>query len=252
VFKAIIGSINPVSDAIRYARKVMPEGKIELRSIINIDPAERFIAPPDLIARMSKGVPIRFSHTLEQHLNFLERRELERDSIISTMPMMTLMHVLKYDGPQPDFRWLNGGTMKFIIDDCDLFATLYFPFEEDIFYRISITGNQVIGESVNPSLFMEVPEPHSLLKHFGLEKVRHSHVAYKPQAYAKINNLSEEDRAKADRFMMWASVEHGIYSLGRFATWRAGLLLDDLVKDVNRIEGWITQGSYKMRKEMQS
>jgi hypothetical protein len=34
---------------------------------------------------------------------------------------------------------------------------------------------------------------------------------------------------------MWATEKFNIYSLGRFATWKPGLLLDDIVGDVNVI-----------------
>ena len=36
-------------------------------------------------------------------------------------------------------------------------------------------------------------------------------------------------------FIVRATKDFGIYSLGRFATWRPGLLLDDCVKDIRVI-----------------
>lgn len=57
----------------------------------------------------------------------------------------------------------------------------------------------------------------------------------KKQTYAKI--LPIEEGLRKD-FIYWATKEHDVYSLGRFATWRPGLLLDDLVKDIQKIEKW--------------
>jgi hypothetical protein len=53
----------------------------------------------------------------------------------------------------------------------------------------------------------------------------------KQQQFAKINEVPKDVRQK---FILWAS-ERGVYSLGRFATWRPGLLLDDIVNDVRVI-----------------
>jgi hypothetical protein len=62
-----------------------------------------------------------------------------------------------------------------------------------------------------------------------------------PQSYAKIAPMDETLRRN---FIYWASTVTGrAYQLGRFATWRPRLLLDDLVHDVRLIEGWATSPS---------
>ncbi len=48
--------------------------------------------------------------------------------------------------------------------------------------------------------------------------------------------------------MMWATDNFNIYSLGRFATWRPGLLLDDLVNDIRVIQKIADHGNYDHRK----
>jgi len=70
----------------------------------------------------------------------------------------------------------------------------------------------------------------------------------KLQQYSKINYLTDADRHSAEIFQMWATINHNIFSLGRFATWRAGLLLDDLVSDVAKIANWIERGTFAMMK----
>ena len=64
------------------------------------------------------------------------------------------------------------------------------------------------------------------------------------QKYAKIQPIDETARKQ---FLAWATDNFNIFSLGRFATWRPGLLLDDLVQDVQRIEKWAFADRYSMR-----
>jgi hypothetical protein len=47
--------------------------------------------------------------------------------------------------------------------------------------------------------------------------------------------------------MAWATDNYNIFSLGRFATWRPGLQMDDLVQDVRKIEGWFSN-RYELQK----
>ena len=54
--------------------------------------------------------------------------------------------------------------------------------------------------------------------------------------------LSRIDEELRKDFIYWATDKHNIFSLGRFATWRPGLLLDDLVKDIRLIDKWIDRG----------
>ena len=67
----------------------------------------------------------------------------------------------------------------------------------------------------------------------------------KEQKYAKILPIDNRERK---RFIAWATDTHNIYSLGRFATWRPGLLLDDLVHDVRVIQRIVEHGPYDHRK----
>ena len=54
--------------------------------------------------------------------------------------------------------------------------------------------------------------------------------------------LPIDDRVRKS-FIMELTDEHNVYSLGRFATWRPGMLLDDLPKDVAVISGMIEGGT---------
>ncbi|MCI0527575.1 MAG: hypothetical protein L0Y56_09050, partial [Nitrospira sp.] len=70
----------------------------------------------------------------------------------------------------------------------------------------------------------------------GLEHKLLNNIKATGQSYSKI--LPTDNDARRE-FMHWATKNHNVYSLGRFATWRPGLLLDDLVQDVRLISKWI-------------
>ena len=74
-------------------------------------------------------------------------------------------------------------------------------------------------------------------------------IEWSESQYQKIAPIPERDRQE---ILMHLTQEHNIYSLGRFATWRPGLLLDDIVQDVRRIQSMINGDSsliYNRRKQ---
>jgi hypothetical protein len=78
-----------------------------------------------------------------------------------------------------------------------------------------------------------------LYNHLGIQTKNVSELTASYQNYFKIIEINDAERKK---FLRWASVHHNVYSLGRYATWRPKLLLDDLVNDVRKIENWIQGG----------
>lgn len=244
VFKSC-DEADPVKAAIRYAHKVT--GRYEVRSLIDLSPADRFIAPPDLVSQMSAGVDIRFDH----HVDARDFRG-ENAPLISTMPMMALMDALEYPGLRPEFLSVPGWTVNTTIAECDMFVTRYLSDPRCEPYRISVTGDQLIiegaGETNNPSGADMVAIKAAQTMGIDPNALRSAELHQSP--YAKIGRLSAEDRRRANDFMFWATQEHNIYSLGRFATWRAGLLLDDLVNDIIKIEGWMTGSNYDIKRSI--
>jgi hypothetical protein len=59
-------------------------------------------------------------------------------------------------------------------------------------------------------------------------------------AVQKYGKLSPIDEQKRRAFILAMTDQYRVYSLGRFATWRQ-ILLDDVVKDVQVIEGYMTE-----------
>jgi hypothetical protein len=109
------------------------------------------------------------------------------------------------------------------------------------FSRISITGSHLIVEIPQLDGSFEVDSlawAHMAASLLGIDPERITNVRSIRQTYVKILPIDDGLRRE---FIYWATKEFNIYSLGRFAVWRPGLLLDDLVKDVRLIEGWITR-----------
>jgi len=227
---------NPIADAMAYSRKT--NGTATMRSVLTAspEPQERFIAPPDLLRQMAEliGSPVEFG----QDYPFWAFRDRP---IISTIPMPMLMSILGYEFDPTDFNSRAGTNVIVSLEDCDAYCSLYVSDPTFPAARISITGNQLVAECYNGwKPVDEFKFAEQCAAKMGLHTSQISRVEVKQQKYAKILPMPEDKRR---RFVMWASEEHGIYSLGRFATWRPGLLLDDVVNDVRVIQRLIENRS---------
>lgn len=257
VMKAVVPfSGNPVGDALSYSIKT--NGNATLRSSISAQGKieQRFIAPSDLIDRMQKKVvaPIKLKTTFKA-------KKTDDKKTISTIPMPLLMQLLGYDH-KIDFGYVAGYTIQVDLKSTDVCATVYFPNPEIKPYRASITGNRLIVEYAEPNFTSDRIEAEvtelarhpkkiadellNVLPHMGL-KVRHASGVpeVRLQKYAKIRPIDDGARK---RFILWASEHHNIYSLGRFATWRPSLLLDDVVNDVRVIQKIANGTNYEGKK----
>lgn len=239
VVKHIDESRNPISDANSYSLKVT--GKATGRSILNTEPSERFIAPPDLVSRLSHRASIKLGSKLGQE-DLLELN----GPIISTIPIYVLASLLGYE---LEFKpsYVSGWNVSLQLpSDYSAYCTMYFPYGYENYYRASITGNVMIVEGVG-----ELPKNSSmiekwlivLLYKFGLEAWKGDlNWSIHESLYQKIGDPTPAEAEMAKRFVLWATEEYGIYSLGRFATWRPKLMLDDVVGDVQVIK-WLVDSS---------
>ena len=272
VIKTVESFQNPVADSLAYSLKCT--GRAEMRSILSADakPVSRFIAPENLVSIMEErfksrafDCAINYDRTLNQTMI----AELaERGPIISTIPMPALMNIMGYWDGRYDSRpenkrhpiWegkrIHGFTINCHVARCDAFATVYFPDPSDPYSRISITGDLLTIEFPCPDMSdMEIKdrmgnyEKHKAqlcldaLNMMGLSATRilyEEGINIKFQPYAKILPI---DDALRKEFIVWASANHRVFSLGRFATWRPGLLLDDLIQDVRIIRNLYSGGS---------
>jgi hypothetical protein len=208
----------------QYSLKVT--GKITDRSIWNLETEDRYIAPSDFSIKLANGCNILFGK------KYMGPSTLPNDSgpVISTMPMPILMKYLKWqDIPNFEFKPIWVVTAE--IAHCHINQTIYFPQPDIPEYRASIVGSHLIIELVTPveDIWGKVTE---VIDFFGLEKASVGNALMRKQLYGKMIAIDDQLRKE---FMHYATAEFGVYSLGRFATWRP-ILLDDVVDDLAVIE----------------
>jgi hypothetical protein len=220
---------NIVADSLSYSKKTT--GKyLSNRSIIaGTVQSERYIAPQNLIEQMAENVPISYmtEWTPKVHAQIPV-------PVISTIPMPQLMNILGYED-KGFFSSVPGWIFTGRILNCDAYVSVLYPGPE-VYSRATITGDQIIVEFPNLGEIPDTIDLANVYNSLGLYDCVVLDAGFKKQPYFKITEIDESERKK---FMRWATVHHGIYSLGRYATWRPKLLLDDLVHDVRTIEGWI-------------
>jgi hypothetical protein len=239
VLKAIQPWRNPVADALSYSYKT--NGTSTLRSVTsaNGELVRRYIAPPDLIQCMVNCV----SSKIEVNTDVDPKRV--DGPCISTMPMPMLMELLGWRD-KVEFRHIKGTNIHIHIDDMDAYCSLYVPDPAYPFSRISITGSEVVVEAHGPIQESPMVYTKAIAKLLGVDRARMGDPVFHSQPYSKILPIDDHVRK---RFMLWATEKHNVYSLGRFATWRPGLLLDDVVNDVRVIHRMIHSGTtYEGRK----
>jgi hypothetical protein len=258
MMKAVHEWRNPVADSLAYSLKC--NGTATLRSIMSAgsEVHNRFIGPNDLIYQMSERVNGDITYDYRIDLNKIKKFD---GPIISTIPMPILMRTLGYEN-RPDFRFINGFNVNCELEGVEAYVTVYVPDPIETFNRVSLTGNRMTVEVSLPNLTIEDVEQymerlqHSASEHkafikdalffLGIDGAKVLSEKWSVQRYSKILPIDEKERRN---FIMWASANHNIYSLGRFATWRPGLLMDDVVNDVRVIRKIIQNGNYEHSKK---
>lgn len=221
-----------LADINRYSLKVT--GQVMPRSAMNLAPADRWIAPDDFCERLAKGIDIQFGTRFDgASLNDAT------SFVISTMPMPLLMDIIGMKDNRPSFEYRDITTVTVDLGPkVDVHQTMYFPHHEMPWYRVSITGNKMIIEGIGHlSPIRNALDLSDLLEWFGLAGLNFDAFKmyqYRVEKYQQYGKLIPGDEALRRHFILHASSQLQVYSLGRFATWRQ-LLLDDLVKDVHWI-----------------
>ena len=244
VRKALVNQMEEVTDRVTIAdmnaySALVTDGVYE-RSIANLASGERYIAPNDFVIRLANGLNIEYAINASCHNTVSE-------PIISTLPMPELMKMLEYQNDL-SFQSRTIWTINCYIRNCDVFQTLYLPhggLREIAPYRASITGNKLTLEFnqepiIDPGFYV-IDILNTLKIPCGFEQV-----TVKRQPYGKLIPIDDVER-KA--FIVWATDNFNIYSLGRFATWRKELLLDDVLDDIHHISTFIQyRSTYERRK----
>lgn len=253
VLKAVKGrgglrSVSTIRDANLYSLKVT--GAVSARSVLDLDPCDRFIAEPDFLPALARDTALAFDRELTG-LDLHELKGQTEDCIISTIPMPTLMAIAGWPSP-PEFEYRPIWSVTASVREprLDVYQTIYYPEPEVPYYRASITGNRIIIEFFTDPApegnFDVVDEAFSaVLRDFGLPmNVKADLSPPKRQEFGKLLPIDEKARQE---FILAMTDEFNVYSVGRFATWRQ-ILLDDVVNDVRVVERMITQRSHYARR----
>lgn len=226
-------------DANQYSMKVI-HGYRD-RSIHSLETVTRYVAPDDFHAQLLDRVieKVHFSTPVrelnEQRVNDCFRHGAP---IISTMPLNKMAALLGIQA-QGDFTFDAIHVERFLVRDCDVHQTIYFPDPELSAYRATLTGASLIIESV--SKLMEFDQD-DVLEAFGLRELDVTWIGGSVQGYGKIKTI---DAARRKKMLFDITMKARVYSLGRFACWR-NILLDDVYEDLFKIRSMINMNDYDL------
>jgi len=206
------------------------------RSIWNLDPVTRYIAPEDLYSQMIESVGRRIAWGTKADFP-----SSNSEPIVSTAPLPLtaaacgITHTLTFKR-SPIF------VQRFRLPRVSVHQTIYFPDPETTLYRASITGSLLILEHAAAAVDYPAPCDTDTLdlamEAFGLRLDSVEALPSARQEYGKILPVNDSLR-KGILFRL--THDHRIYSLGRFATWK-NLLLDDVVDDIAVIKRLMRSG----------
>ena len=171
-------------------------------------------------------------------VSFEMLREMKRP-IISTLPIMVLSKLIGLFFDVGKKKLSSIYVYRYKIDDCEMYSTLYYPDLSLNIYRASITGDVLSVESIDSALSQD--EFCEVLESFGVHNEYVTRLSSYHQEYGKLIDIDESVK---ENFIVDATINHGIYSLGRFAVWR-NILLDDVLKDIYKIREMMNKGHYE-------
>lgn len=228
-----------ISLANAYSQKCL--GSIQGdRSIWNIEPVKRFIAPESFYDELLEVVGSRIS--------WASPFDFDRPAI-STAPLDVTLSVLEPE-ERVEFKRAPIQVQRFRLQNCDVHQTVYFPTDEHTMYRASITGSMLIVEHASAAAPTAGEQYHlwmsDLCVAFNLFPGDLEPLSAAKQSYGKIAPIPDSERK---RLLFQLTQRHQIYSLGRFATWR-NILLDDVVDDIAVIKRLMRVGAYDNHKAL--
>jgi len=238
VHKAIYfeGAFRPIDPRLAnlYAAKCL--GSVTDRSIWDLAPVDRWIAPEDFYERLvdARQHQIKWGTPFGERLAFFGGADL-----ISTIPlsMMALMALLTEELPatMPEFKSKPITVTRWRAEETSVHQTIYFPGgDAEGTYRVSITGDLVIQESIARCARMDRV---AIEEAFGLPGGALKLIDETDQSLGKIAPIDNSIRKE---LIYKLTTQARVYSVGRFATWR-NILLDDVLNDLRVVKGMIEQ-----------
>jgi len=216
-----------------YSRKVT--GIITARSIFDTASAIRYIPPKDFIHQLKKRCSIKYNSPFD--ITDFEAIYCN-EPVISTIPIFKNAAIfgLKLDGLcHSDPIYVN----RFFIPKCNSYCTIYYPDPKFSAYRASMTGDTLIIEGMKKLCFTDLSEICNSLgiKYFSDSTKYLNH----KQKFGKMIPIDNKIR---QNIITDLTLKYGVYSLGRFATWRPKVMLDAVLEDIFVIRRLIEEGNY--------
>ena len=225
-----------------YSEKVT--GTISARSIFNTSSAIRYIPPNDFISQLMRRCNIQWNTPFDSSIFGLTDPE---NPIVSTIPLFYLAKEFSIIDINTMFLYQPIYVNQITIPNCNSHCTIYYPDPETNVYRASLIGSTLITEGICDLNYNDF---NKVYKSMGLSiKDRHNgHIKTHKQKFGKIIPINEEKRKM---IITQLTLKYNIYSLGRFATWRPKVMLDDVLEDIFVIRRLIEEGHYGSMKHKQ-
>lgn len=201
------------------------------RSIWSLEPVKRFIAPETLYQQLIESVGSRISWGVDC--------DFKTGVIINTAPLPVVLSALGKGLDGVEFKRESITVKRFRVPRCDVYQTVYFPTSTHSMYRASITGDLLICEFAGEIVGDWQDD---LEKAFSLPS-SYTELDETTQRYGKIAPI---DAAQRKQIIYLLTRDHGIYSIGRFATWR-NILLDDVVSDAIAVKSLMTASAHDLQ-----
>lgn len=222
-----------------YSQKVT--GRILPRSVWDLAPVDRYIAPPDFQQRLLDICASRIEWGQEIEWSSSENRT---GVLLSTIPLPKMLDMVGWPGGRrdqwPAFEYRGITSAQFVIPDCDAYQTIYYPDPDTSIYRASLTGNILIIEAMGEGNALPDSELDEVFVSFGIDRRTPAMISSTSRTFGKIAPIPDVLRKYLIHYL---TLHHNIYSAGRYAVWK-NILMDDLLEDLGVIRRLITAGEY--------
>ncbi len=220
-----------------YSQKVV--GNISGRSIYNLEPCERFVPPSDFLSQLKSRVGNKIAYDYPADKAVIPSDP--RKPVISTIPLPLLAKMMEVP-TEMKFPHKHIFVSQCRVPNCDAYCTMYYPDSNTAIYRATLDGDILIIESTEP---IDGWQTACVFESLGISSFTANNTATlatnHKQRYGKI--LPTDDK-KRKSFITQMTIRFNIFSLGRFATWRPKVMMDDVLEDILVIRRLIQGGSY--------
>ena len=234
---------NPLVSAMHYSRAtngIMRTDRSITRLMDGPKLVDRWIAPANLRDILLERIRDRVQFGTPHKIIACKGIVLTTVPMYSTFEHASSLKIKSWQGKEIEFCAAPYTTVTMKCNDMDAYGTVYnvMPNVSSPWTRLSITGSEIILEmserwGVGCLDRDEVGKrAKTLAKVILFLALEIDQIPDKPHVYRSLGDrISPIDERTRKSFIMYLTDQHQVYSIGRFATWRPGMLLDDLIKD---------------------